>query len=95
MRQAPPVIRVHDLPPLPQERRATPLNALAHDYLLTAAKKLRKLNAMIEFCSSDQDVRDAIGALYSYTREARDAAILATHELDGTKPKAKPRRKEI
>lgn len=70
------------------------MNLTAHSYLLEAAARLRKLNAQIELCETDQDIRDAIGAIYTYTREARSAALMATTTLDGPLPKKK-RRVEI
>lgn len=68
------------------------MNPTAHRFLLEAAKKLRKLNAEIELCQSDQDIRDAIGAVFTYTREARDAATFATRVLDGPPVKTTTRR---
>ena len=71
------------------------MNPIAHRYLIEAAKRTRKLNAQIELCESDQDIRDAIGACFSYMRDVQSAAVMATHTLDGTKPKAKARGRQI
>ena len=67
------------------------MNPIAHRYLMEASKRLRKLNAQIEFCESDQDVRDAIGACFSYMRDVQTAALMASRTLDGPPPKKRKR----
>ena len=68
------------------------LNPTAHRYLLEAAKRMRKLNAQIELCETDDDIRDAIGACFSYTRDVMTAASFAGRVLDGPPIKKKQRR---
>lgn len=69
------------------------MNPIAHDYLLEATKRMRKLSAQIELCESDDDLRVAIGACFSYVREVQTAALMASQTLDG-KPKPKVIRRE-